>query len=222
MRLFRPGGRHREAVGLHRAGRRPARSALRIAMGSVSAVAGILALTLALPAAAPTPTAAAESAVPYPVRAGDTDHDAPAPIHVRVPAIGVDSSLLRLGVDRQGALVPPADFVRAGWFAGSAAPGDTGPAVLAGHVDSYEGPAVFFRLAELERGDEVLVERADGTTVRFTVTEVDRYPKDEFPTELVYGATPRAELRLITCGGEFDRDVRSYRDNVVVSAVLAG
>jgi LPXTG-site transpeptidase (sortase) family protein len=117
--------------------------------------------------------------------------------------------------------VPPEDFARAGWFTRGPVPGETGPAVIAGHVDSADGPAVFFRLAELEDGDDVLVDRADGTTVRFTVTSVDRYPKDEFPTEQVYGPTPRAELRLITCGGEFDADARSYRDNVVVSAVLA-
>ncbi len=81
---------------------------------------------------------------------------------------------------------------------------------------------MFFRLADLEDGDDVLVDRADGTTARFTVTSIDRYAKDEFPTEQVYGPTPRAELRLITCGGEFDAAARSYRDNVVVSAVLAG
>jgi sortase (surface protein transpeptidase) len=80
---------------------------------------------------------------------------------------------------------------------------------------------VFFRLDELVAGDEVLVERTDGMTARFTVSGTERYPKDAFPTEDVYGPTPRAELRLITCGGEFDRDRRSYRDNVVVTAVLA-
>jgi len=94
--------------------------------------------------------------------------------------------------------------------------------VIAGHVDSHKGPAVFFRLAELADGDEVFVDRADGTTARFPVTSVDRYPKDRFPTEQVYGPTTRAELRLITCGGEFDADARSYRDNVVVSAALTG
>jgi sortase (surface protein transpeptidase) len=93
--------------------------------------------------------------------------------------------------------------------------------VLAGHVDSTDGPAVFFRLRELAPGDEVLVDRADGSTVRFEVRSVQRHPKDAFPTEQVYGPTPRAELRLITCGGEFDAGERSYRDNVVVTAVLA-
>ena len=142
------------------------------------------------------------------------------PLRVRVPAIGVDSSLVELGVDDDGALVPPADFDRAGWFAGGPAPGTVGPSVIAGHVDSRDGPAVFFRLGELAGGDEVLVDRADGTTARFAVTGAERVPKDRFPTQQVYGPTPRAELRLITCGGEFDRDRRSYRDNVVVTARL--
>lgn len=142
-----------------------------------------------------------------------------APVQVRIPSVGVQSTLLQLGVDDAGVLVPPDDYARAGWFRGSPVPGDVGPSVIAGHVDSRDGPAVFFRLDELVAGDEVLVDRADGSTVRFTVTAIDRFPKDEFPTEDVYGPTPRAELRLITCGGEFDRDRRSYRDNVVVSAV---
>jgi sortase (surface protein transpeptidase) len=144
-----------------------------------------------------------------------------APVRVRIPSIGVDSPLLRLGLDDDGILVPPADFARAGWFSGSPVPGDVGPSVIAGHVDSHDGPAVFFRLGNLVAGDEVLVDRADGTTARFTVTGADRYPKNEFPTEEVYGPTHRAELRLITCGGKFDRDSRSYRDNVVVTAVLS-
>jgi hypothetical protein len=147
--------------------------------------------------------------------------DVSLPIRVRIPAIGVDSPLGRLGVDAAGALVPPTDFARAGWFAAGPVPGDIGPAVIAGHVDSRDGPAVFFRLADLAAGDEILVERADGTTARFTVSRTARYPKDGFPTEEVYGPTPRAELRLITCGGEFDADRRSYRDNIVVTAVLS-
>jgi LPXTG-site transpeptidase (sortase) family protein len=192
--------------------------------GAVAALAVLLAVVLprstsAAPAAPPAPTAE----IPVPVSmVGGSGSETAAPTRVRVPGIDVDSRLVRLGVDDDGALVPPEDFARAGWFTGGPAPGETGPAVIAGHVDSYRGPAVFFRLSELEEGDEVLVDRADGTTARFTVTAVDRYPKDEFPTDQVYGPTSRPELRLITCGGEFDRDARSYRDNVVVSAVLAG
>jgi len=146
--------------------------------------------------------------------------NAAAPLRVRVPSIGVDSALARLGLDASGALVPPADFAEAGWFAAGTAPGDVGPAVLAGHVDSRTGPAVFYRLREIGVGDEVLVDRADGTTARFAVTALGRYPKAAFPTAEVYGPTPDAQLRLITCGGDFDRDARSYRDNVVVYARL--
>ncbi|MGX5654225.1 class F sortase, partial [Geodermatophilus nigrescens] len=142
------------------------------------------------------------------------------PTRVRVPAIGVDSALVDLGLDGAGALGAPADFALAGWYADGPVPGETGPAVVAGHVDSTAGPAVFFRLRELAPGDEVLVDRSDGTTARFTVTRVERHPKDAFPTEAVYGPTADAQLRLVTCGGAFDRSVRSYEDNVVVFARL--
>jgi sortase (surface protein transpeptidase) len=187
-------------------------------LAGTALIAGTVAL---LPPSAPVPAAETTAAAPVPVVAGrGTVGTAAPPVRVRVPAIGVDSALPRLGTDAAGALVPPEDFDRAGWFADGAVPGDVGPSVVAGHVDSHDGPAVFFRLHEVVAGDEVLVDRADGSTVRFTVTATNRFPKDEFPTEDVYGPTPRAELRLITCGGEFDGDRRSYRDNVVVSAVL--
>jgi sortase (surface protein transpeptidase) len=137
---------------------------------------------------------------------------------LRVPAIGVDTRLetLRLGAD--GELLPPHDFGRAGWYAGGTAPGDVGPAVIAGHVDSRRGPAVFFKLRELGTGDTIEVTRG-GSTVRFTVVSTAWYPKTSFPTEEVYGPTPDRQLRLITCGGVFDRSLRSYKDNLVVYAV---
>ncbi|RBY86614.1 class F sortase [Blastococcus sp. TF02A-30] len=141
-----------------------------------------------------------------------------APVRLRVPAAGVDAAVPATGVDGAGALVVPADPAVAGWHAGGPAPGGQGPAVLAGHVDWAGRPTVFARLDRLVPGDEVLVDRADGTTVRFVVTAVDRYAKDAFPTTAVYGATPGPELRLITCGGAFDRVAGSYEDNLVVSA----
>jgi LPXTG-site transpeptidase (sortase) family protein len=122
-----------------------------------------------------------------------------------------------VGLDEGDALAPPA--IGAGWYADGPAPGETGPAVIAGHVDWAGSPAVFARLDEVGAGDEVLVDHADGTTSRFTVTRVQRYAKSDFPTAAVYGPTPGAELRLITCGGVFDRATGSYRDNVVVYAV---
>ena len=198
----------------HRRPRRPALPWLRALLAGVALAAGAVAL-VSPDAAVPAGT----SASPLVLERG-TERTAAAPVRVRVPAAGVDSELLRLGTDATGALVPPDDFDRAGWFTGGAVPGDVGPAVVAGHVDSVDGPAVFARIGELGPGDEVQVDRADGTTARFTVTEVARYPKTAFPTEAVYGPTPRAELRLVTCGGEFDRSRRSYVDNVVVTAVL--
>ncbi len=170
--------------------------------------------------AAMAAVAVAADARPVTGPAVGTDAVAPSPVRVRIPALGLVSDLERLGLGPDGALLPPADFARAGWFTGSPVPGDVGPAVIAGHVDSFEGPAVFSGIRDLAPGDEVLVDLTDGTTVRFAVVAADRYPKDRFPTDVVYGPTPRAELRLITCGGEFDADRRSYRDNVVVSAVL--
>lgn len=141
-----------------------------------------------------------------------------APTRLRIGAIGVDTSLESLRIGADGALRPPEGFVRAGWYADGTKPGDTGPAVLAGHVDSKSGPAVFYRLRELATGDQVEVVRG-GSTVSFTVTAIRWYPKTEFPTEEVYGPTPDRQLRLITCGGVFDRSLRSYRDNLVVYAV---
>jgi LPXTG-site transpeptidase (sortase) family protein len=139
-----------------------------------------------------------------------------------VPRLGISrSSLVGLGVDNAGELVPPASIAVAGWFTGSAVPGQVGPTVIAGHVDSYEGPGIFFRLDTLRSGDLVAVGRSDGVTVRYRVTDVATVAKDAFPTKAVYGPTPGSELRLITCGGEFDHTARRYLNNVVVSAVYA-
>ncbi|MGY2080743.1 class F sortase [Modestobacter sp. SYSU DS0657] len=194
----------------------PAR--VRLGLAAVGVIAGAAALL------APSPAEPARAAAPpAPVVVAETAGTitAPAPVRLRVPAIGVDSPLPAIGVDGDGALVPPTDFTRAGWFAAGPAPGQPGPAVLAGHVDDRTGPAVFFRLEELAVGDEVLVDRADGSSVAFTVTRVAAYPKTDFATAEVYGPTADPQLRLITCGGEFDRDRRSYTDNVVVYATAA-
>jgi sortase (surface protein transpeptidase) len=181
-------------------------------------VAGAFALLSAgLARPAPHGTAAADPPAPVALSTPSA-RSVPAPARVSIPAVGVDSALTEIGVDGSGALVPPADYSRAGWFAAGPIPGEVGPAVLAGHVDDRTGPAVFFRLEELTAGDAVLVTRADGRTVAFTVTRVAAYPKDDFPTAEVYGPTTDPELRLITCGGTFDRSRRSYTDNVVVYA----
>ncbi|MGW4209029.1 class F sortase [Lentzea sp. NPDC004789] len=144
----------------------------------------------------------------------------PEPVTVRIPSIGVESSLEALKVDSSGALQPPTRADKAGWYAKGVAPGDAGPAVIAGHVDSRTGPGVFFRLPELKPGAEVLVERKDGSRLTFVVNHTYSTAKSAFPTAVVYGPTPLSELRLVTCGGEFDRAAGSYRDNVIVEAVL--
>jgi sortase (surface protein transpeptidase) len=147
------------------------------------------------------------------------------PTHLDIPAIGVSTELVQLGQNPDGTVeVPPlARDSRAGWYRGSPAPGEPGPAVLLGHVDSAEyGPGVFFRLGALHPADSVSVRRADGTVATFRVTRVASYPKADFPTLEVYGNTDDAELRLITCGGAFDRAARSYLDNIVVYAALTG
>lgn len=176
-------------------------------------MAGTVSLLAPAPSADPTTRSA-----PSVVLDAQSRRAVAEPVRVSVPRIDVDSTLARLGLAADGALETPADYGQAGWYAGGPAPGDVGPAVLVGHVDSTTGPAVFWRLRELVAGDEVLVHRADGSTARFAVTRVERHPKDAFPTDAVYGPTPDAQLRLVTCGGQFDRSQRSYRDNVVVFA----
>ncbi len=149
---------------------------------------------------------------------------ASAPRTLAIPAIGVRSPLLRLGLDAKGRMETPQPgphYNKAGWYRYSPAPGSLGPAVIAGHIDSAkEGPSVFFRLGSLRPRDSVLVTRADGSVAEFAVDEVRRYSKSQFPSRLVYGNTNRAALRLITCGGQFDRSSGNYLDNIVVFASL--
>ncbi|GHD22049.1 hypothetical protein GCM10007147_15910 [Nocardiopsis kunsanensis] len=145
-----------------------------------------------------------------------------APAGLRVPAIGVETDhLLPLQVRSDGELDVPAEPDTVGWYEAGASPGQQGASVIGAHVDSPTGPAVFFRLAELQPGDEVTVPRADGVDAVFEVYGVEQYDKDDFPTRKVYGSTGgRAELRLVTCGGTFERDEHEYTNNVVVYAEL--
>ena len=144
------------------------------------------------------------------------------PTRLRIPAIRVDSGLLALGLAQDGSLeVPPTGFP-AGWFTGAPTPGELGPAVIAGHVDMAGSPAVFYDLRILRPGDAIDVTRSDGSTAEFRVNKVAQFPKDKFPTDLVYGNTDHPALRLITCGGAFDRSARSYTDNLIVFADLIG
>ncbi|WP_052493097.1 class F sortase [Rhodococcus sp. MEB064] len=150
----------------------------------------------------------------------DSSSTALVPTRIDVPAIDVSSDLMGLGLQADGTMqVPPGGFP-AGWFTGSPVPGELGPAVVAGHVDWDGAPGVFSRLGDLEDDDVVTVTRSDGSASTFRVTDVEQYPKSEFPTEAVYGDIDRPGIRLITCGGEFDSAASSYDDNVVVYADL--
>ncbi|HEY8318257.1 MAG TPA: class F sortase [Amnibacterium sp.] len=169
---------------------------------------------LAAPSTAPTPTPSA-TASPHLARS--------VPTRLRIPSIGVDTALMQLGLNKDGTLqVPPYDkHAPAGWYRGSPTPGQIGPSVIVGHVDTYKaGPTVFYRLAQVRAGATITVDRKDGTTAHFVVDRVENVPKDHFPQLEVYGNTDRAELRLITCGGDWDAAAHDYADNTVVFAHL--
>jgi sortase (surface protein transpeptidase) len=143
-----------------------------------------------------------------------------APVRLVIPAIGVNTKLIRLGITSKHTLQVPVSAAIAGWFTGGPRPGAVGTSIIAGHIDSYSGPGVFFRLRELHRGQGIYVTRANGSVARFRIIEVRTYAKDRFPTAKVYGPVPDPELRLITCGGQFDYATGAYLSNVVVYAVL--
>lgn len=157
---------------------------------------------------------------PAAAQTGPSAPDASPPAQLAVPAIGVHTALQPLGLLLGGSLQSPSHWNEAGWYAGGVIPGQLGPAVIAGHIDSVSGPAVFYRLRELRPGDTVLVTQSDGHLLHFVVDGTQIYPKDNFPTAAVYGPTPIPVLRLITCTGEFDWRTHNYLDNLVVSAHL--
>ncbi len=142
-------------------------------------------------------------------------------LRLTVPALGVDTDTLALGTDRNNELEVPSTAQGVGWYRDGSLPGDVGPAVFAGHINLNGRDGVFSKLATMRPGQEVLTVRPDGRPVRFVVTQVEQHPKNAFPTDAVYGPTSAPELRLITCGGSFDRGSGSYRDNIVVFARLA-
>ncbi|GAA1889635.1 class F sortase [Asanoa iriomotensis] len=146
------------------------------------------------------------------------------PARLRIPTIEVDSVLVDVVREPDGTLEVPSDYEVAGWYAGGPSPGEVGgpPAVIAGHVDSSTGPAVFYRLHELKKGSTIAVTGIDGVVHTFAVYRMADYSKTAFPAAEVYAPTDRAELRLITCSGDFDRNQRSYTDNLVVYATLDG
>lgn len=142
------------------------------------------------------------------------------PVGLHIPRIGVHSTdIVDLAFQKDGSIEVPKDPASPGWFTPGPAPGQVGPAVIAGHVDGETGPAVFYRLGELRPGDRVTVNRENGTTATFVINRVQTFDKDAFPTRDVYGSTDRAELRLITCSGQYD-DEDGYLSNTVVFAHL--
>ncbi|MBG0818078.1 class F sortase [Planomonospora sp. ID82291] len=145
------------------------------------------------------------------------------PLTVHIPRIGVTARVMRLGLGAGGAIEnPPLDPPDlAGWYTGGPAPGERGPAVITGHLDTRTGPAVFARLDRLRRGDQIQVLRRDGAVAVFAVDGSELAAKDAFPTARVYGDVDYPALRLVTCGGAFDHATRSYTGNTIVYAHLA-
>jgi hypothetical protein len=191
---------------------------------------GMIAVSLlAAPVSPPQPAPAAAPTWPSesgpatnPSHPGSASMARSAPIEVSIPRIGVTAKIMKLGLNPNGTLAtPPLDQAeRAGWYHGGPSPGEIGNAVVVGHVDSSSGPAVFFNLGALMPGDFIDIKREDATLARFVVNGVASYPKSSFPTDLVYGPSASAALRLITCGGAFDTRASSYLSNVVVFAAL--
>lgn len=182
--------------------------------GSTTSTPSVSTPSAGTPAASPTP------GKPLPTGPAPLPKTAAVSVtSVTIASIGVRTGHLeKLGTDDGGVLQAPKNPDRAGWFEAGTVPGETGPAVIAGHVDSTTGPAVFYDLKRVSRGDSIEVGLSDGTRTTFVVDRVVTTPKDGFPTDEVFGPTPDAELRLITCGGPYDHTVGSYVDNTVVFA----
>jgi hypothetical protein len=197
--------------------------ALAIRPRQAQRLAGALVVLLAVLAGCSSPTDAtsppgvATSSIPVAPRASGS-LPASHPTRLMINAIEVDTGLIDLGLQPDGTMEVPPDGSTAGWYTASPTPGQVGPAVLAAHVDWKGSEGVFYDLRRVAIGDDITVERADGRSVHFAVRRVEQYAKDAFPTAAVYGDVATAQLRLITCGGDFDPMARSYRDNVVVYA----
>ena len=192
-----------------------------------SALAAVMLTSDALAGCPPLDASASGAAASSSAADGLQDPVAPAaasnavPEHISIPAIGVESDLIGLGLGADGWIESPADFDDVGWYENGVVPGAIGPAVIAGHVDSPTAPAVFYDLPKLAPGDTVSVSRSDGTTANFVVTGIQTVEKDSFPTASIYAPVPTPELRLVTCGGAWDPATGHYVDNVVVTAVSA-
>jgi len=140
------------------------------------------------------------------------------PARLSVPAMGLDEALIPLGIAADGTMEVPVDYDDVGWFSGGGRPGGTGRTVIAAHVDSRSGPAVFFRLGELGVDDEIELTGVDGSLHRYRVTATEAHPKAAFPTAAVFGGTLEDEVVLVTCAGDYDTSIGRYEDNLVVFA----
>jgi hypothetical protein len=205
----------------------PTRPSLR---ARVAGIAGVLLLTSGAAAVGVAVSAQRHAPQPSLAAAGAIDASAHGPslqrsppVSVDIPAIGVKSKLLHLGVNSDGTIQVPSLSTSAGqaaWYKYSATPGQIGASVIEGHVDSYHGPAVFFRLGALRPGDTIDVTLADGIVAIFRVTGVRQYSKSSFPAKAIYGTANYAALRLITCGGAFDYTTGHYLSSIVVFTSL--
>jgi Sortase domain len=221
-----PGHRAREVRAPGRAA--PASRAARVAgmAGAVLILAGAATVGYVIGAQqhAPQPSSAAAGAIgPPPFKVHGLSLPRSVPVSVDIPAIGVNSRLLHLGITADGVIQVPSLYTEASeaaWYKYSATPGQIGASVIEGHVDSYLGPAVFFRLGALRPGDNVDVRLADGVTAVFRVTGVREYAKSNFPAKTIYNAAGFAALRMITCGGAFDYATGHYLSSTVVFASL--
>ena len=226
-RSERPGGRHRRPAPPRRRLSGRAGTVMGVVIVACGALAAAIGVTGLAVTGGPRRTAVSLPEVSHvripsgPVSARPAAGQVARPTVLIIPAIGVQARLVRLGVMADGALQVPSGTAIAGWYQGSPRPGDVGASVIAGHVDSYRGPGVFFRLRLLHPPERVYVRRADGTLAAFRVVAVQTYDKSRFPTAAVYGPAPGPQLRLITCGGTFDPGLGSYLSNVIVFAVAA-
>ncbi|MFI8829763.1 class F sortase [Streptomyces afghaniensis] len=170
------------------------------------------------------PDAPPSSAAPHRTAASGAGPHLPRsrPVRLHIPKISVNAPFTDLVIGRNGQLQPPPahDTNLVGWYAKGVSPGEAGTAIIAGHVDTATSPAVFAGLSALKRGDRFHVARADGSRATFVVDDTDSFDKDDFPSERVYGDTPDAQVRLITCAGAYDRQARDYTENLVVFAHL--
>lgn len=143
------------------------------------------------------------------------------PIHISVPSVGIDTKIISVGLDSSGSIeMPPLFDWSAGWYKYSPTPGQLGPSIIVGHVDTYKGVSVFWRLRDIKEGDLVYISRADGKTAKFKVQALKVFDQQDFPTQEIYGNLDYSGLRLITCGGAFNKQTESYTQNTVVYATL--